>query len=906
MSRITRYKKRPLAMLVAAAISTASLSAQAFDVPVHIRITRDQLAPLRAEIDGREKGFSEKALEQIASANEDVDSITTRSAALFKPERHFTNEQYGASSQRLLALRQEVIELATADTRAGTKARERLGQALHTLQDFYGHSNWVERGNTGINHALGTTTLPNPAAASVNCPANPNVLGPAGGGTLTSAYFVGFTLSRENFGCDVDELPANKCFHGNYRPTCIGINKDLDATGAAQNNVPMNPHHPAAATQAREATRVFVQGILDDLAGNDRALAALLDVRGTLGFVVDDTGSMGSSITGVVGTINQIVTEVDANPELSPDNYLLVRYGDPDVGSAFVTEDAAALRSAVAGLSPAGGGDCPELSQSALINAIDAAASDSRIYLFTDATAKDSGAMNQVIARAQAKGTELNYGLTGSCSPIDPAYVRGAAETGGQVFRVFPSQIPLLYTVIRPQLEGDLNTIVRRRVDLGTGGSEHIFAPVDSTVTGLLVAVTVVENDVAAGHMLRVFRPSGAQVSASDPDAHLVTLAGGTLVRIDAPESGEWRVEVEGHGPFTATVQGNSSIDLARVDFVAPGGDIHGGFGPIAGQPVAGVSDLVEATMAGPYANAVFHFVDEAGNALGGLDLVQSFPTADPSHFLGEAELPAVPFRVVATGEDSSSLGYRREYPTVYRAQPLAIELDGIGQVELVPGATKTIAFSVTNHGTRGTYSVVASDELGFTTSVQPSSLALAPGEEAEVRVTVSAPADAVDGASSTVVLTATRVGQPEVFNSASTVVTVLANQGPTCPASTAQTLLWPPNGKLHALSITDLAGATDPDGDALAFVIDAILQDEPVHGSGDRTAPDASGIGGSMASVRAERRGNGDGRVYEVRYTASDAKGGACSGSVMVGVPHSRGNEAAIDSGERFDSTTQ
>jgi von Willebrand factor A domain-containing protein 7 len=35
------------------------------------------------------------------------------------------------------------------------QARQLLGQVLHTLQDFYSHSNWIELGNTQIHQRLG-------------------------------------------------------------------------------------------------------------------------------------------------------------------------------------------------------------------------------------------------------------------------------------------------------------------------------------------------------------------------------------------------------------------------------------------------------------------------------------------------------------------------------------------------------------------------------------------------------------------------------------------------------------------------------------------------------------------------------------------------------------------------------
>jgi hypothetical protein len=100
--------------------------------------------------------------------------------------------------------------------------------------------------------------------------------------------------------------------------------------------------------------------------------------------------------------------------------------------------------------------------------------------------------------------------------------------------------------------------------------------------------------------------------------------------------------------------------------------------------------------------------------------------------------------------------------------------------------------------------------------------------------------------------------------------------------------------------------GVTDPDGDVVSLTLSGITQDEPVDGPGSgQTAPDAEGVGQSEARLRAERAGGGDGRVYAISFTASDGKGGQCSGSVRVGVPHKVGQDA-VDSGQIYDSTAR
>lgn len=127
-------------------------------------------------------------------------------------------------------------------------------------------------------------------------------------------------------------------------------------------------------------------------------------------------------------------------------------------------------------------------------------------------------------------------------------------------------------------------------------------------------------------------------------------------------------------------------------------------------------------------------------------------------------------------------------------------------------------------------------------------------------------------------------------------------NQDPDCSEATPNTdSLFPPNHKMNDITIS---GVTDPDGDTVTLTIDGITQDEPTNGTGDgETSPDGDGVGTDTAQIRAERSGTGDGRVYEISFTADDGNGGMCTGSVSVGVPHDK-KSTAVDSGQNFDST--
>ncbi len=58
-----------------------------------------------------------------------------------------------------------VLDDVSNKTKDLKQARQLLGQLLHTLQDFYSHSNWIELGKKEINEHLGINENIGPVAA---------------------------------------------------------------------------------------------------------------------------------------------------------------------------------------------------------------------------------------------------------------------------------------------------------------------------------------------------------------------------------------------------------------------------------------------------------------------------------------------------------------------------------------------------------------------------------------------------------------------------------------------------------------------------------------------------------------------------------------------------------------------
>jgi REJ domain/Bacterial Ig domain len=136
--------------------------------------------------------------------------------------------------------------------------------------------------------------------------------------------------------------------------------------------------------------------------------------------------------------------------------------------------------------------------------------------------------------------------------------------------------------------------------------------------------------------------------------------------------------------------------------------------------------------------------------------------------------------------------------------------------------------------------------------------------------------------------------------SSANVTVTVINSHTPP-DASHARAdvgVLWPPD---HKMALVHILGIVNPNNDPVT--IDSVSQDEPTNGLGDGDTPIDAIISGDSVQLRAERSGNGNGRVYHVCFTVHDPEQNA-QGCVTVAVPKSKKTDVAVDGGSLYDST--
>jgi len=138
-------------------------------------------------------------------------------------------------------------------------------------------------------------------------------------------------------------------------------------------------------------------------------------------------------------------------------------------------------------------------------------------------------------------------------------------------------------------------------------------------------------------------------------------------------------------------------------------------------------------------------------------------------------------------------------------------------------------------------------------------------------------------------------------------VVIVVDTTPPEMTLSDEQIVLWPPNHKYHTIEIAEccvisVTDICDAGVDIDDVVITSVSSDEPeeVQGEGDGNTLDDIVIEDSQTvKLRAERQGDGNGRVYTINFEVTDDSGNPEIGSCTVWVPHDQGSGAtAVDDG--------
>jgi len=775
-----------IAISLFVSISTSSAHAFFPNRLGHDEITREAVSSISRTIDDIEYEFTNAANAEIIAANRETDKYEYYSTG-----PHFTDEQFRAATERLLSFKDEIIAYLIDDHPNGDLARTTLGRALHTLQDFYSHSNWTAI-DDGVFGLLGRQLLHNASPTTAMCPDDPNELGEAGLFTLTTTYFD----FEDDWPC---EFPAGKCGHRDFVCPFAGIDKDLPTVLA----------HPYAKSLATDATVDFLNQILDapEIADNEAAILELMGKAPSMAFVIDTSSNMdfsNPSFPPVLATVQDAIVDAVAtiaSADYVPSSFILVAFDDTTISELIKTDDKDEFIAAVQALEapteycePVHTCDCVGYSGGAIEKAVLNSTIDGAVFVFTTLHPADSVALGRALSYAadssrrvrihpilmwadsdfcshlngntiadppkrlmndsdyerlarNTLGTRLIYDSFGSSEELPADAAKLSKHFQAHLHSTAPQPFPLLKKdpkrlTSTPDVTA-VGTITAATIPL-TSTSQALPIPIDASVSS--VSVGGYARSIGGLEAVSLLRPNTTPVANGVNGAVVSNFPSGFLATIDSPEPGTWQLEVEGDGDLEVLVTVRSAIALSKFEFVELAGTGgHEGFFSIPGKPIIGGSTRVSTVLRGPIGTSELKLVDLEEDVLQTLSLDANDPNATIDALVGTATIPTETFIVAAVGEDETNWPFRRIYPMQFAGTTVDVRLTGFDG-SLVPGSQSTWTFDVHNYGSSDTFAIAVVDDQGVVTSVTPASFSISSAATEEVEVQLDLPSQILPG----------------------------------------------------------------------------------------------------------------------------------------------------------------
>ncbi|XP_070789503.1 von Willebrand factor A domain-containing protein 7-like [Pituophis catenifer annectens] len=698
-----------------------------------------------------------KALQEIITGNNLVESTTGDN------DYYFYCEQIGKSINQIRIQADSMLSSLKGEVNSSGLGTARLsaGRALHVVQKFYSNTNWVEmQKNSSYEYLLNPSSpvIPTAPASKKTCAdctrigsnlfqCEDNILV---NDMLTSGYKVSAS-------CRIK--PTGKCGHGGkydvaqHTPPTGGINKETS-------NRDFSPHyrlHKKAAELAIEATKSFFVGDGFGLLSKvgDDTFKKIFNLDGySLTFVVDTTGSMSDDINQVKIKCIELLRTYSGSPD-KPFNYILVPFNDPDVGPVIKTQSVDELESAISRLTATGGGDCPEMSMSGLKLALQQSMPRSKIFVFTDAGAKDEHLKGEVEILIDSTKSIVNPILTGYCASrkrrsapeVRPktfanSYEELAVYSGGFYVLTTKHQLSQVLGI----MEKSLNAAPVKLID-GQMYTSQFSIPVDETLKELTISVKA-----STSFSMTVFQPSGSQLGSL---SMLINTEKQKVVKISPiPEPGSWTVNLAPINSYMILVEGKSLLDFhyqilqKEDDYVLP----------VQGRPVQGLNYTVSMKMMGDAAGMQIQRLvplSEDGTPLESIPLNQSFDALGNPFAFGPVSLHGPRTLLKVEGLSPGNFPFVRISGDSLTTEFVQILPLPEQNSTMAPGGTLKVSVLVVNHGAARTFAFKVWDDRSFMSSYEPKGSFLNTGENITLTATFIAPVANESFASSVVTFTA-------------------------------------------------------------------------------------------------------------------------------------------------------
>ncbi|KAK6511311.1 hypothetical protein TWF481_000232 [Arthrobotrys musiformis] len=631
------------------------------------------------------------AMNEIAEANALVDDDQENG------ELHFDGESFQYAQERLIKLSNNAVAFANAGDYVA--ARKSIGMALHTLQDFYAHSSWVEaldkKGakdqiypglgypNTMI-YPLGEkvkTCTDCRAAVAIFCgDCDDNVRG----FDLTSGYYSGEPSFRKR--------SSAKCSHGGPfdRSTVDGLNflEQILYVGQGINKDSstciLSPHRILHYRAARLAVAATIDWI------DARIYQRLPQLRAD--YLFGKEYIFDSKNETLLDPSSPTVWDFRKNSiqphkrDLVPRATTLGHKMHTMVTADNVHEHGKALVRALVGGSR-------------------------KLYS---------------IQIAQGEPNEVSQPLD------DYGWGEIALTTGGHLLSFHENEtadaVEFLDAVSQPN-HVEILSVAAAGSDTNRE-SEFVF-PIDSSIKSLVISTSGVSS-------FELFNPNGSPYSPSIAlkSAHTKRTKVGNSIALSfdspaIPPPGFYRISLKSSTNYTLSISGESSISIISFYFAQVAGrPQHQAYFPIPSSPIAGENSMVKSHVHGNFTNEKFEFRTKEGALIASQDMVQRAidPEVSATMFYGNSSaIPEDDFVVYFTGTNDDGNGFQRAVPLMISSSKLRLAAPMIQRMTI--GEPRKLTIKLTNlNNIPDTYEVFAVDSKDSVVELTQPSIYLEPG----------------------------------------------------------------------------------------------------------------------------------------------------------------------------------
>ncbi|XP_055516059.1 hemicentin-1-like [Leucoraja erinacea] len=392
----------------------------------------------------------------------------------------------------------------------------------------------------------------------------------------------------------------------------------------------------------------------------------------TLAFVFDVTGSMYDDLRQVTQGAAAILRSTLARTATPGGNFVLVPFHDPEIGPVTITSDPKIFQKELQDLYVQGGGDCPEMSLSAIKRALEVSLPSSFIYVFTDARAKDYQLTKDVLQLIQQKQSQVVFVLTGDCGdrghPGYRAYEEVASTSSGQIFHLDKQQVNEVLKWVEETIQASKVHLVSTNHQ---EREEHVWlVPFDPSLKDVTISLSgpapAIEVRDPSGRVL--WRGLGLNELLNIPNSARV-------VNVKSPRPGMWTIKLRSAGRHSVRITGVSNIDFQVGFSTKPTSD----FSKTMERPIQGITTHILLNCSGlqpPGQLEGLEFLSTTGQPLQSLPITaHSGRTTTNIWEVPQILPPSESFFLKVTGHDEEGYPFQR--------------LSSVSYTSLVPGPPK-------------------------------------------------------------------------------------------------------------------------------------------------------------------------------------------------------------------------